>query len=217
MHGDTEAMATRRPDWRALLIGGPSGVGKTIAAKQIGLQLGISWLHVDDLRLALQHSQVSLPNDTDALYFFEKTPDVWRLPPERLCESLIATAQVMSAAIEIVVANHVDTEAPVVIEGDGILPSLFARPMVHGRVISGQVAGVFLVEPDEDTLRANIRLRGRGTASRMDVELRTEARAKWLYGQWLATQARSCGLPVLEAQPWETLAERIVAANRNHF
>lgn len=209
-------MATHRPDWNVLLIGGPSGVGKTIVAKQIGLQLGVSWLHVDDLRLALQHSQVTLPDGADALYFFEKTPDVWRLPPEHLCESLIATAHVMSAAIEIVVANHVDTEAPVVIEGDGILPSLFARPMVHERVIGGQVAGVFLVEPDEDILLANIRLRRRGIAGRMDVDLRTEARAKWLYGQWLATQARSYGLPVLEARPWETLAERIVAASGNY-
>lgn len=114
----------------------------------------MSWLQVDDLRLALQHSHVALPEGTDALYFFLQTPDVWRMPPEQLRDRLIAVGQVMSDAIEIVVAHHVGTEAPIVIEGDGIIPALFGRPGVQAQVNNGQVAGVFVVEPDEDQLRA---------------------------------------------------------------
>lgn len=41
-------------DWTVLLIGGPSGRGKTTAARRIGTRLGVPWLQVDDLRLALQ-------------------------------------------------------------------------------------------------------------------------------------------------------------------
>ncbi len=42
--------------WDVLLIGGTSGIGKTTIARQLGLQLGLPWLQVDDLRLALhQH------------------------------------------------------------------------------------------------------------------------------------------------------------------
>jgi predicted kinase len=63
-----------------LLFGGPSGAGKTIIARQLGLGLGISWLQVDDLRLALQRSRVTLPEETAALYFFEETPGIWNLP-----------------------------------------------------------------------------------------------------------------------------------------
>jgi len=52
-----------------LLIGGPSGVGKSMVARQIGLRFGLPWLEVDDLRLAFQHSQVTLPQRTEDLYF----------------------------------------------------------------------------------------------------------------------------------------------------
>ena len=196
-----------------MLIGGPSGAGKTIVAKLIGQRFGVSWLEVDDLRLALQRSRVTLPGNTAALYFFEETPDVWRLPPEHLCNSLIAVGEVMSPAIEVVVENHVDNAAPVVIEGDGILPSLFARPSVRDRASGGQVQAIFLIEPEEEIILANMMARGRGIARQSEAEQRTEARTKWLYGQWLASQALRYNLPVLEPRPWTTLVERIIAAS----
>ncbi len=43
-----------KANWTVLLIGGPSGVGKSRVAQQIGLRFGVSWLEVDDLRLAFQ-------------------------------------------------------------------------------------------------------------------------------------------------------------------
>ncbi len=195
-----------------LLIGGPSGIGKTIVAEQIGLQLGMSWLQVDDLRLALQYGYPTPPENSDALRYFLTTPGVWDQPPERLRDALIAVGEAMSPAIEIVVVNHVGTSAPVVIEGDGILPSLVTRSMVHERVGSGSVAMVFLVEPDERKLLENMLLRSRGISGRRDSELRAEARTKWLFGQWLAGEAHHHGLPVLEVRPWSSLAERLLAA-----
>ncbi len=204
-------MAPHRTDWMVLLIGGPSAVGKTMVARQIGWRFGASWLQVDDLRLAFQRSRVTFPEGTEALHFFEETPDVWHLPLERLCAALIAVGQMFLPALEVVIENHVDTVAPIVIEGDGILPSLVARPSVQDRASNGQVRAVFLMEPEEDVLLANIIARRRGTTGQTEAELRTEAQAKWLYGQWLASEARSYGLPVLEARPWSTLVERLVA------
>lgn len=43
-------------------------------------------------------------------------------------------------------------------------------------------------------------------------ELRNEARAKWLYGQWLAREADRYDLPVLQPRPWETLNQRLLFA-----
>ena len=205
-------MSPQSPKWMVLLIGGPSGVGKTVAARHIGLQHGASWLQVDDLRLALQRSHVALPQQTEMLYFFEETPDVWRRPPEHLRDGLVAVGQLLSPALEVVIENHVDTAAPVVIEGDGILPSLFTHPSVRDRAANGQVQAVFIIEPDEDVIFSSIRDRNRGIAERTETELHTEARAKWLYGQWLADEARRYGLPVLEARPWSMLTERILSA-----
>ena len=81
---------------------------------------------------------------------------------------------------------------------------------MRDRAKSGLVQGVFLVEPEEDMLLANIVARGRGTAGQSEAELRTEAHAKWLYGQWLAHEAQRYGLPVLHPRPWSTLLERII-------
>lgn len=206
-------MPTRRPEWTVLLLGGTSGVGKTVVAERLGRRLGVSWLQVDDLRLALQYSTVRLPERTADLYVFECTPDVWRLPPETLRDALIAVGEVMTPAIEIVALNHADTAAPAIIEGDGILPALLARPSVRERLRDGRIQAVFLAEPDQATILANVRARGRYDPGRTDAELRTEARAKWLYGRWLAVEAARLGLPVVAARPWETLEERVLAAS----
>ena len=48
---------------------------------------------------------------------------------------------------------------------------------------------------------------------RSQAEQHTEARTKWLYGQWLISEAHYYNLPVLEPRPWTTLVERIIAAS----
>ena len=196
-------------DWLVLLIGGHSATGKTIAAERIGLSLGVSWMMVDDLRLAFQRARVALPSGTEALYF-DKQPHFWRRPPEEQCDALIAVGEVMSAPLEAVVENHVDQSAPIVIEGDGILPSLLSRPPVLERAAA--IRAAFLVEPDESAVLANMLARGRHIAGMTQKELRNEARAKWMFGQWLAAEASRYNLPVVEPRPWETLTERLIDA-----
>jgi len=198
--------------WRVLLLGGASGSGKSTVAERLGLRLGIPWLQVDDFRLALQYSRVSLPENTEALYFLERTSEVWHLSPKRLCDALIAVSEVMAPAIDIVVRNHVDTDAPCLIEGDGILPSLLARSGVRERAKRGLVRAVFLVEPDEDTILSNFAAPARHDPGLAAGDLRTEARAKWLYGQWLRAEAAANDVPVVEPRPWVTLPDRILAA-----
>ncbi len=197
--------------WDVLLIGGTSGIGKTTIARQLGLQLGLPWLQVDDLRLALQWSRAILPQRTSDLYFFLDTPGVWQLTPERLCAGLIAVGEVMSPAIEVAVESHLATAAPIIIEGDGILPSLFARPALQQLIRSKQVQGIFLIEPEEEIIVANMIQRNREIVGRTEEEIHTEARSKWLYSQWLAKEAQRLQLPMLETRPWQSLSERILS------
>ena len=198
------------PAWRALLIGGMSGTGKSTAAERLARHFGYTWLQVDLFRLAFQHSRATLPRGNDDLYLFWDVPDVWQLPPERLRDGLIGTGVAMSPAMEIVTASQIDHVGPAIIEGDNIVPSFSTYLLVRERVAGRQVAMVFLVEPDEEVLLGNLLARGRGMAGHTTAECRTEARAKWLFGQWLVAEAGHYGLPVLESRPWETLAERIV-------
>lgn len=37
------------------------------------------------------------------------------------------------------------------------------------------------------------------------------AHASWLYGQWLAQEAKRVELPVLDAQPQQTILERLLS------
>ncbi len=200
------------PSWRVLLLGGVSGTGKSIVARELGLRLGLPWLQVDLFRLAFQHSRATLPRGNDDLYLFWDVPDVWQLPPERLRDGLIGTGVAMTPAIEIAAASQADHAGPAIFEGDGILPALAETPLLRDRVISGQVALAFLVEPDEGVLLENMLARGRGMETRTAAEQRTEARAKWLFGQWLMAEAERYGLPVLAPRPWATLTARLLAA-----
>jgi 2-phosphoglycerate kinase len=156
--------ASPAPDWTVLLIGGPSGVGKSTVAKQIARRFGVG--------------------------------------------------EVLSPAIAKVITNHLAIAEPIVIEGDGILPSVFAAPEVqHYATLTGRrVRMVFVVPSDEHAILANMMQRARGTHGRDDEELRADAQANCLFGKWFANEAKRAGLPVLDSLPWETLGDRILAA-----
>jgi 2-phosphoglycerate kinase len=203
-----------KTDPLVLLIGGSSGTGKTILARQLGLGLGIPWLQADDLRLALQRIQVTLPKDTEDLYFFAETPHVWSLSPEYLCDKMIAAGGVLSPALEAIIEHHVDTSTPLIIEGDTILPSLFTRPAIQKRATNGAVRAIFVIEPDETILFNNIVTRGRGTVGQSVAELRVESQTKTLFGQWITREAHRYRLPVVESRPWSTLDRRVITAVR---
>jgi 2-phosphoglycerate kinase len=117
-------MAAETPAWRVLLIGGNSGSGKTTLARALGLRFGIPWAQVDDFRLALQ--RMTTPADQPDLHFFLATERVWQLSAEHLCSGLIGVAEVVSGAMGVVIAHHVLTPHPLILEGDGLTPAMAA-------------------------------------------------------------------------------------------
>ncbi len=202
-------------DWTVLLIGGSSGTGKTTVAEQVGRRLGVPWAQVDDFRLALQH--VTSPGQQPALHFFVREPGVardgiWAQTPETLCQGLIGLAQVVSAALDVVIGHHLATNKPIVLEGDGILPALAARHTSVATGASSGVRGVFLVETDEAALLAAMAERGRGYTNGLPEEQRTQARMNKLYGEWLGRETQRLGLPMLSSRPFDHLDDRVIAA-----
>jgi 2-phosphoglycerate kinase len=183
-------------EWFVLLIGGPSGIGKTTVAAQLARRLDVAWLMVDDLRLALMRSGLPIPEDPHAEAFDPTAGSV-------------AVGEAVAPAIEVVIENHVDQRIPVVIEGDGILPSIFERESVRTRATGGRVRAVYLAEPDTDALYANLVARGADT---WRDDLRWYARKSAAFGEWLTREARRRGLPVVPARPRGTLVDRIMAA-----
>ena len=184
-------------EWYVLLIGGPSGIGKTTVAAQVARRQDVPWLMVDDLRLALMRSGLPIPDNPHADAFDP-------------ADGLVAVGEAVSPAIEVVIENHVDQRIPVVIEGDGVLPSLLERESVRSRATNGHVRAVYLTEPDPDALYDNLVARGADT---WREDLRWYARRSASYGEWLSAEAARRGLPVVPARPRDTLVDRILAAS----
>jgi 2-phosphoglycerate kinase len=198
--------------WQVLVVFGASGSGKSTAAREIALEQGVTWLQVDDLRLALQYSQATLPNLTDELYFFESTPDLWSLPTERLCRAFVQTAMAMLPAVRVVIDSHVVTRVPIVIEGDGIFPALVEDPVIAPLVATGVVRFCCVAASGVEELLDNMINRGRGEHVGDREDARPHALANDAYNTWLVAESERLGIPVVSSRPYSSLAKRIVEA-----
>lgn len=192
-------MDTRR-SWKVILLGGAGGTGKSLLAAQLGRHFGIPWLEADDMRLALQ--RVTTPAQLPDLHYFVETHDLWRVPSEQLRDRLIAVARMVSRGLEVVIDNHVAHAGPLIVEGDGILPSLARRPGVWA---------IFLHERDEAEIARNMSERGRGFGERSPKVRATQVRLNFIFGNWLREEAKNEGVPVIAARPRETIFARVLA------
>jgi 2-phosphoglycerate kinase len=195
---------------KVLLIGGSSGVGKTVAAARLATRLGMTWGALDDFRLVLE--RVTTPQQQPALHGFIQAYHQKHLPPEELAQRYRGVGQFVSEAIEIVIANHVATAIPILLEGDTLIPAVAAKTQFAGLEVGRQVRAVYLVEDDEQVLLTNVTTRGRGVQAATQEQLKRHTRFSWLYGQWLQQEALHYGLAVVAARPYETVVERMLYA-----
>ena len=185
--------------WQVLLLGGPSGVGKTSVSYRLAQYFCIGITEVDDFQVILE--RMTTPAEQPVIHYWHTHPEAAHMPPEEIVKHTIAVGQVMAPALEAVIANHLDSQAPVVLEGDFILP-VVATPFSES-----QVCALFLYEESEEQLRQNFLQREpeRGLQEK-------RARVSWLYGQWLKQEAERTGGLALPARPWNDIFERILVA-----
>lgn len=189
--------------WEVLLIGGASGTGKTSVSYRIAQYFGVGITEVDDFQVVLE--RMTTPEQQPILHYWNTHPEAAALPPKEIVKLTVAVGEVMSLALEAVIANHLESDAPVVLEGDYLLPSLAAKREFADRFNSGEVRGIFLYEPEEAQILANY-LRREPEAGEQTLR----AHVSWLYGEWLRLEAERLGVTVLPARPWDTLFERVV-------
>jgi len=196
-------MSPRRshPVWKVLLIGGPSGTGKTRLSYPLAARFGVPIVEVDDVVEGLL--AMTTPEQQPALHYWSTHPEAAELPPEEILQIHLAVAEALTPALAAVVANHLATDTPVIIEGDYLLPGFAARDGFGGLPANGQVASLFLHEPDEDQLVANFA--GRESA---DGEQPGRARVSALYGEWLVSEGARFGVPIIRPRPWSSLEDR---------
>ncbi len=210
-------------DYQVLLIGGSSGTGKSILARSLSQKWGIPALQVDDFRLLLERVvELALEKTNSSaalwdqlglhgLYNVKELYASGNALPELRVDALKATANAMSSALEIVLAHHIATRTPIIIEGDGLLPSLITRrPIANLYPEPGQLQGVFLVEEEEARLMFTALQRDRGFSEKSSTEQQQIVRTSWMFGQWLKAEADIHSVPVVNPLPYETLLERVL-------
>jgi 2-phosphoglycerate kinase len=185
------------PSWTVLLLGGPSGAGKTSVSYRLAQHFGVGLVEIDDLQTALQ--EMTTPEQIPLLHIWKTRPQIHAQSAELIFDQILAIAEVITPALEALIEKHLNSKRPIILDGDLILPSLLIQPGY-----AGKVRGVFLYEEDEKQLIDNFARREPGTTQTK------RARVSWLYGQWLKEEADRSGIIVLPARPWETIFERIV-------
>jgi 2-phosphoglycerate kinase len=196
-------METRR-DWQVLVFGGASGVGKTMVSYRLAQHFAVGLTEMDDFHIVLK--RLTTPEQQPALHFFRlHTAEVLRMADEQMLAHILDTSEAMSGAMELVIGNHLASSAPVVLEGDFLLPSLAVRPAYDGVPADGQVRAVFLYEEDEQQILRNYR-------AREGTDQPHRARVSWYHSEWLRREAERLGLPAVPARPWDTVLERVIAA-----
>lgn len=201
---DTVGAGSSRP-WQVLLLGGASGVGKTEAGYRLARRLGVGVTEVDDFQALLE--RMTTPEALPAVHFWRTHPSPGTLAPATVVDHLLAHAEAMSVGLEAVIANHLETSVPVVLEGDFIHPALAARSAFLGQPNAGRVRAAFLYEPDERQLAANFLARepDRGAQTR-------RAHVSRLHGERLKAEAELSGAAIVLARPWDTVLDRLLAA-----
>jgi 2-phosphoglycerate kinase len=200
---DSSGRPPRR--WQVLLLGGPSGTGKTSVSYRLARHFGVGITEVDDFQVMLM--RMTTPEQLPALHWWRTYPAFDRLSAAEILEQGLDIGRVIAPGLEAVIANHLETDTPIVLEGDFIHPDLAARTSFLAEPNAGRVRAAFLYEPDERQLVANFLQREPAEGEQVK-----RAQVSRLYGQWLAREAERYGLPVVAARPWDTVFDRIVAA-----
>jgi 2-phosphoglycerate kinase len=191
--------------WQVLLLGGAAGTGKTTVGHRLAAHFGIGLTQVDDFQVLLE--RMTTPEQQPALHFWRTHPDPGSLSAEEIFEQGLEVRRVMAVGLEAVIANHLESNTPVVLEGDFIDPALAARETFEGESNGGRVRSIFVWESDEQELVVNFSAREPDMPAQLG-----RARVSWLHGEWLRTECERHGQPVVESRPWATLFERVLAA-----
>src|SRR6266540_1369513 len=192
---------TGRPPWTVTLVCGASGVGKSSVAVALAIRYATPLAEADDIVTALMTMTTS--EQHPALHYWNTHPEARSFEPERISELHFALAEAVRPAFEAVIADHVEFAAPVVFEGDYLLPELAAP-------FGAAVRAVVLEEPDEQRIVANY-----GTREPDSGEQPHCARVSVLVGAELARRASRIGIPVVAARPWTDTLDRVDGALRS--
>lgn len=181
--------------WVVTLVCGASGVGKTSVARGLALRYGVPLAPSDDVVTALK--AVVTPDQHPLLHYWDTHPEAGGWPAERIVDLHLRVADSLQPAFRAVIADHVDSGLPVIMEGDYMLPDLVEGGAVRGLVV------------DEDELRISANFQRREPEHGPQP---FRARVSGLITAALVARATPRGIPVVGSAPWDSAIDRADAA-----
>ena len=192
-------------DWTVLLLGGASGVGKSMMSYRLARRLGVNLTEIDDLQIALETA--TAPADLPLLHFWRTDfGEYMSWTDERRVEHHVRVCrEVFLPVMRAVIADHLATRTRVVYEGDFLLPQMATMAAYGDEPNNGRVRALFVSEPDGAQIAANYVAREGG------AELE-RARASWLFDAFLRSECQRHRVPIVDARPWDSVVERALDA-----
>ena len=191
-------MAIHAPrDWMVLLIGGPSGTGKSSIAYEISRFYGVSVLEADDIYLSVKAMTNSgcLP----AIHRWDDEADWQAAGIQSNVSWLIDVGREMIPALKALVERHIEDKVPVIIEGDFVSPDLL-------KLLDRPLARAVFLQDDIPQIVENYMAREGGEPQRFRAEVSAA------YGRWIEGVCSLTDCPVIAARPWETALTRVLDA-----
>ncbi|MHC5248432.1 hypothetical protein [Enterococcus sp. LJL90] len=181
--------------WDILLIGGASGSGKTMIARTLARQLELDLVRVDDFQMMLETTTTSISHP--AIHYWNTHPNWIDEGVAAAVTHLINVGRELTPGLNAVIADHLEENIPMLLEGDFILPELAAS------LKSPRVKAIFINEFEKAQILQNYLTReGKLQPYRAEIS--------YAYGEWLAEKCNELGVLTINARPWDTLGERIM-------
>ena len=176
-----------------ILIGGPSGVGKSRLAHALARRTASTVAQVDDLQTAIE---TLVPSERLPEYHVPATTYLRTRSPEEIARAIEQLAVFFSPGVRGVIENRLESGTPTVLEGDFIAPEVAAEARSVG------VRSLFLLGT-EDEIQANFLQRdGDEQVGRAAVSAMVSRR--------LAERCGELGLPSTSGRPFTSLLSRAV-------
>lgn len=184
-----------------ILIGGAGCVGKSNVSYAISKKLGIGVTEIDDFQVVLE--EMTNEKDYPVIHYWNNHfEEAIKLPENKKVDIMIDYANTMSIALEKVIENHLESNRPLLLDGDFITPVLSAKENFGGQSRSNKVKSVFIVETEEEQIQKNL-------FNRDGFYQNDRARTNWLYNEWLKEQTMKYKLQTVFARPWNSVIDRV--------
>jgi 2-phosphoglycerate kinase len=178
-----------------ILVGGPSGVGKSRLAQALARRTASTVAQIDDLQTAIE---TLVPAERLPEYFLPSTTYLRTDSAEDIVGAIEEIAAFFAPAVRGVISNRLESGTSTVIEGDFLSPELAAQAKPLG------IRSLFLLASVEQIRSNYLRRDGDQQPGRAGVSaMRSEK---------LAQRCAELGLPAISAQPFTTLLSRACRA-----